>query len=104
MRAFILKMMACRRIMHNRISNEARRAKRNEWVHLRRKVAQLLAYIERLSGGREPPVRLPRSPAGIAEQPFLRPSSHRCPSHKSKSVLTETISLVFPRAKSNMET
>ena len=90
--------------MHNRITNEARRAKRNEWVHLRRKVAQLLAYLERLSGGRESPVRLPRSPAGIAEQPFLRPSSHRCPSHKSKSVLTETISLVFPRAKSNMET
>src|SRR6266404_2066347 len=91
MRAFILEMMACSRIMDTRITSEARRAKpTNEarrnlrtlslkfrqfvWVHLQRKFAQLLAYIERLSGGSKQRVRFAQVPM----------NTHTCHIHSRK--------------------
>src|SRR5712671_274105 len=70
MRAFILEMMACSRIMDTRITSEARRNlgslslkfRQFVGVHLRRNFAQLLAYIERLSGGSKQRVRFAQVP------------------------------------------
>jgi hypothetical protein len=87
--------------MDNRISSEARRAKRNErsspqfnnmslkfrqivWAHLRRKFGQLLACIERFSGGGKQRIRF--------DQVTINP--HTCLVHSRKIELRVGISAV----------